>query len=135
KLLRSERVAVTTIEGVPEDSPWADPVWAPAGRPKVPAPRASRAAGHEAVMRCAIGCCESRWAGSAAPFYPVAPGIERGYDAITPRRLHRGAPSKIKQPGKGGYSTMLPAPFRPFISLISALVCTLIASAAQAQAP
>ncbi|HYU70007.1 MAG TPA: PQQ-dependent sugar dehydrogenase [Burkholderiales bacterium] len=30
---------------------------------------------------------------------------------------------------------MLPAPFRPFISLISALVCALIANAVQAQAP
>ena len=26
KLLRSKRVAVTTIEGVPEDSPWPDSV-------------------------------------------------------------------------------------------------------------
>src|SRR5258706_6415991 len=32
--------------------------------------------------------------------YPVAPGSERGYDAITPRRLHRGAPSKTTTPGK-----------------------------------
>src|SRR6266853_2939667 len=95
KLLRSERVAVTTIEGVPEVSPWADPVWAPAGRVKVPAPRASRAAGHEAVIRCAMGCSESRReAKRGFLFCRVAPGIERGYDATTPRRLHRGAPSK-----------------------------------------
>src|SRR5260370_22505585 len=76
----------------------------------------------------------SRAVGSAALLYPVAPGIERGYDAITPRRLHRGAPSKTKHPEKGGYS-MIPAPFRPFISLASTLVCALIANAAQAQAP
>src|SRR5882672_5120529 len=42
--------------------------------------------------------------GARRPFYPVAPGIERGYDASTPRRLHRGAPSKTKHREKGGYS-------------------------------
>src|SRR5438093_9815325 len=99
KLLRSERVAVTTIEGAPEDSPCADPVWAPAGRAKVPAPRASRAAGHEAVIRCAM-VVVSRAGGARLPSYPVAPRIERGYDAITLRRLHRSAPSKTTTPGK-----------------------------------
>src|SRR5712691_6899610 len=37
---------------------------------------------------------------TGARLYPVALGIERGYDAITPRRLHRGAPSKTTTPGK-----------------------------------
>src|SRR6266478_8856638 len=53
---------------------------------------------------------------------------------MTPRRLHRGAPSKTTTPGKGGYS-MSPAPFRSLTSLASALVCVFSAAAAQAQAP
>src|SRR3989442_2315264 len=48
-----------------------------------------------------MGCCESRRGPERGfLFCPVAPGIERGYDAITPRRLHRGAPSKTTTPGK-----------------------------------
>src|SRR5207249_1329270 len=42
----------------------------------------------------------SRAGGARLPSYPVAPRIERGYDAITLRRLHRSAPSKTTTPGK-----------------------------------
>src|SRR5439155_71876 len=135
KLLRSERVAVITIEGVPEDSPCADPVWAPAGRAKVPAPRASRAAGHEAVIRCAIACCESRRGRERGfLFVRLRPASSVAMMPLRPVDCIVAPPRRQQHPGKGGYS-MLPAPFRSFISLASALVCALTVLAAQAQAP
>src|SRR5207245_11199287 len=51
------------------------------------------------VLRRGAGS-KGRLASPTIADWHIAPGNERGYDAVTPRRLHRGAPSKSTTPGK-----------------------------------
>src|SRR6266704_6865564 len=73
--------------------------------------------------------------GSAASFFVrLRPGSSVAMMPLRPVDCTAAPPRRQQHPGKGGYS-MLPAPFRSFISLASALVCALTANAVQAQAP
>src|SRR5439155_27278393 len=72
--------------------------------------------------------------GAASFFARLRPGSSVAMIPLRPVDCTVAPPRRQQHPGKGGYS-MLPAPFRSFISLTSALVCALTVAAAQAQAP